>query len=229
MAENGSELAVSEQKNIVLADRPLTVDEVLAKSRLVKKVVAEVMEKGKHYDTIPGCGKKVCLLQSGAQQLGVTFNLCANPIIISCINSPDEFSVTIRVDVCSSSGICVASALGRASSLEEKYHWRKAVCIEEFNDAPEDKRRIKYKKGWNDAPASKEQQVIVNPADIANTVLKIANKRAYVAAILNATAASDQFTQDIEDMQKELFSDDEDRGNEQKSQQDQKEKPQNDQ
>ena len=37
-------------------------------------------------------------------------------------------------------------------------------------------------------------------ADQYNTVLKMANKRSLVAAVLNSTAASDIFTQDIEDM-----------------------------
>jgi len=39
-----------------------------------------------------------------------------------------------------------------------------------------------------------------NPADYYNTVLKMAKKRAHVDAILTATAASDIFTQDVEDM-----------------------------
>lgn len=223
---NSNELTINEQKNIVLADKPLTIDEVLAKSRLVRDVVVKVMKKGQHYDTIPGCGQKSCLLQAGAQQLGVTFNLCANPVILDTVNTPEEYSVTIKVDLCSSSGICVASAIGRASSREEKYHWRKSVCDEEFSENPENKRRIKWKKGWNGSPATKEYQIMVNPADVANTVLKIANKRAYVAAILNATAASDQFTQDIEDMQRELFNEDETRKN---NQRDHQEKPQDDQ
>ena len=39
-----------------------------------------------------------------------------------------------------------------------------------------------------------------NPADYYNTVLKMAKKRAHVDAVLTATAASDIFTQDVEDM-----------------------------
>jgi hypothetical protein len=39
-----------------------------------------------------------------------------------------------------------------------------------------------------------------NPADYYNTVLKMAKKRAQVDAILTATAASDIFTQDVEEM-----------------------------
>lgn len=38
------------------------------------------------------------------------------------------------------------------------------------------------------------------PADIRNTVLKMAKKRSMVDAVLAATAASDIFTQDLEDM-----------------------------
>lgn len=39
------------------------------------------------------------------------------------------------------------------------------------------------------------------PWDIQNTIYKMACKRALVAAVLNATAASDCFTQDLEDME----------------------------
>lgn len=41
------------------------------------------------------------------------------------------------------------------------------------------------------------------PADIVNTVLKMAKKRALVDAILNTTGASQFFTQDMEDMERE--------------------------
>jgi tellurite resistance-related uncharacterized protein len=43
-----------------------------------------------------------------------------------------------------------------------------------------------------------------NPADYYNTVLKMAKKRAHVDAVLTATAASDIFTQDVEDMVPEI-------------------------
>lgn len=46
-----------------------------------------------------------------------------------------------------------------------------------------------------------EEGKVPNPdlADSYNTVLKMSDKRALVAAVLNATAASDVFTQDVED------------------------------
>jgi hypothetical protein len=42
--------------------------------------------------------------------------------------------------------------------------------------------------------------VRTEPADLANTVLKMACKRAKMAMVLNVTAASDCFTQDLEDL-----------------------------
>ena len=57
----------------------------------------------------------------------------------------------------------------------------------------------KYRYRWQN-----DQRVEYdNPADYYNTALKMAKKRAHVDAILTATAASDCFTQDVEDTQRE--------------------------
>ena len=233
MAGNGSELTVVEPNRMqptVRENRPLTVEEVIARSKLVKRVLAEVMEKGKHYDTIPGCGKKACLLQAGAQQLGVTFGMFPDQTIVNMVDTPEEYMVAVKVSLYGASGICFGSSIGVCSSMEDKYHWRKIICDAEFNDTPENKRREKWKKGYRDNPAYKEKQVMVSPKDIANTVTKMAIKRGYVGAMITATAASDQFTQDLDDMQKELLQDDDEgNGQTEKARSTQKEKPKNDQ
>ncbi len=54
-------------------------------------------------------------------------------------------------------------------------------------------------KGWMIAKGG-EKVENDNPADNYNTVLKMAKKRALVDAVLTATAASDIFTQDLEDI-----------------------------
>src|SRR5690606_20296729 len=56
--------------------------------------------------------------------------------------------------------------------------------------------------GSNGAFAVK--QVRTDPADVANTVLKMAKKRAQIDMTLTALAASDIFTQDIEDLPEEM-------------------------
>jgi len=100
-------------------------------------------------------------------------------------------------------GAFLGAGVGECSSNEEKYCWRNAVCQEEYNDTPEDRRRIKYKKNYG--KVEKVQQVRTNPSDLANTILKMAKKRALVDGILTVTSASDCFTQDLEDLPEELL------------------------
>lgn len=51
-----------------------------------------------------------------------------------------------------------------------------------------------------------EQKYISRPRDMENTVIKMAQKRAFVAATLHAFALSDRFTQDMEDTEFEVSS-----------------------
>ena len=181
-------------------ERPLTAVEVRAQVNLIQEVMKSVMQKGQHYGIVPGCGDKPTLLKPGAEKLMMTFRLAADPQVQEI---PTEDGMTFRV-VCritsQSSGVYLGSGLGEASTKEEKYNWRKAVCDGEFDDTPEDRRRLKWVKGYQGNKDYQVKQVRTNPADIANTILKMAKKRALVDAILTVTAASDIFTQDIEEM-----------------------------
>lgn len=119
----------------------------------------------------------------------------------------------------------VATADGSANSWEEKYRYRRAerVCpncgqaaIMRSKYAPKD--QPSAEPGWycnakaggcgGSFPA-KDPAIVnqvagrvpnPNPADLANTILKMAQKRALVAATLIAVNASEFFTQDVEDM-----------------------------
>ena len=102
----------------------------------------------------------------------------------------------------SSSGAFLGAGIGECSSSEEKYAWRRAICDEEFDETPENRRRVKFSK--YQGKIEKTKQIRTNPADVSNTVLKMAKKRGLVDAVLTVTAASDLFTQDIEDLPEEL-------------------------
>ena len=110
----------------------------------------------------------------------------------------------------SPSGVFVGAGIGECSSNEEKYKWRKVVCDQEFEETPLDRRREKWCKGWGNKGPYKQKQVRTEPADLANTILKMAKKRGLIDAVLTATAASDCFTQDLEDLPPE-YMDQEDR------------------
>ena len=113
--------------------------------------------------------------------------------------------------------VLVAQAEGFCSSRETKYRYRdsKRLCPECNQPAI---MVSKFERGGfycfgkvggcgvnfdkNDARITSQQVGrAINPdvADLENTILKMADKRAYVAATLLATGCSDIFTQDLED------------------------------
>lgn len=179
-------------------DKPLTATDIRAQVNLIQEVMAGVMREDVHYGVIPGCKEK-SLYKAGAEKISSTFRLSVDPEIDDLSNS-DESRYQVKVRLVSPSGVFVGAGIGECSSNEEKYKWRYAVCDEEFEETPEDRRREKWKKGWNGKPNYKIKQVRTETADLRNTILKMAKKRAMVDAVLTATAASDIFTQDIEDL-----------------------------
>lgn len=176
--------------------------EVVAHAKTVQQVMHAVMKPNVHYGAIPGAGDKPTLLKSGAEVLCMTFRI-ADRYEVTDLSR--DGSIRYRVNCVGehqTSGATLGSGLGECSSDEEKYRWRKAVCVEEFEATPETHRRLKF--GRKQGGHYTVQQVRTEPADLANTVLKMACKRAKIAMVLNVTAASDMFSQDMEDLDAEL-------------------------
>jgi len=175
--------------------RQLTAVDVRAHVNLVQEVMQAVMKKDTHYGTIPGTPKPT-LYKPGAEVLAATFRIAVD-YQIEDLSTPDCVRYRVKaVGTHQTSGTVMGAGMGECSSNEEKYKWRRAYD-EEFAATPEDKKRVKFGKYTT-------KQVRTEPADLANTVLKMACKRAQVAMTLNVTAASDIFTQDIEDLPEEL-------------------------
>lgn len=192
-------------------DQPLTVIEMRTQVNLIQQVLKEVMIKDTHYGVIPGTGNKPSLLKPGAEKIMVTFRLAADPQVED-LSTPDIARYRVTVRLISPSGRFVGAGIGECSGAEKKYRWRAAVCEAEYDLAPADRRQEVWKKGWDNAPPKKIQQIMTEAADAANTILKMAKKRALVDAVLTATAASDIFTQDIEDVPSEMRTNDAPKG-----------------
>lgn len=159
----------------------------------------EVMKDGDHYGTIPGCGDKKVLLKPGAEKIMATFRISPT-FTVEDLSTADECRYRVTATgTYSQTNTFLGQGIGECSSGEEKFKWRTAVCDEEFDETPENRRRAKWKKGAYGKPAYKTKQVREDHADKANTVLKMAVKRALVAMVLIVTAASDIFTQDLEE------------------------------
>jgi hypothetical protein len=181
----------------------MAVAEMIAHVSTVQEVMRAVMKKDVHYGMIPGTDKPT-LFKAGAEVLSMVFRI-ADTYEVTDLSTPDMIRYRVNcIGRHQVSDAVLGSGLGEASSAEEKYKWRKAVCVEEWNETPAHLRRKKYGKAKGGGFYTQEQ-VRTEPSDLANTVLKMANKRAKMAMVLNVTAASDCFAQDLEDMDEALL------------------------
>jgi hypothetical protein len=181
----------------------MAVADIISHVATVQEVMRAVMKPEVHYGKIPGAGDKPTLLKAGAEVLCMVFRI-ADEYRVEDLSTADM--VRYRVTCIGKhqiTGAVLGEGMGEASSGEEKYKWRKAVCDEEWDETPASLRRVKHARGKGGS-FYKAKQVRTEPADIANTVLKMANKRAKMAMVLNVTAASDCFSQDLEDMDEAL-------------------------
>jgi len=180
--------------------RSLTAADIRAQVNLMQDVMQEVMRKDTHFGVIPGT-QKPTLYKPGAEKIMSTFRLASDPEVTD-LSRDGEVHYRVKVSILSSAGVFLGAGIGECSSGEDKYSWRAAVCQEEFDETPENRRRIKYSK-WK-GNIEKKKQVRTNPADVSNTILKMAKKRALIDGVLTVTAASDLFNQDIEDLPPEV-------------------------
>lgn len=181
------------QRGIVQAAGRLSAAEVVQHAVVVQEVMRAVMKPDVHFGKIPGTDKPT-LYQPGADVLCMTFRIAAE-FSVEDLSTADaiRYRVTCR-GVHQTTGVTLGSGIGEGSTAEEKYKWRRAVNDKEFDATPPALRRIKFAKNYE------AKQVRTEPADVANTVLKMAAKRAKIAMVLNVTAASDMFGQDLEDL-----------------------------
>lgn len=197
----------------------LTAGDVRSQVNLIQSVMQEVMKRDEHYGVIPGTGTKPSLLKAGAEKLCLVFRL-APDYEIDEKRDGGHVSITSKCMLTHiPTGQRFGAGMGSCSTRESKYAYRVSSrkcpkCSAESII----KGKEEFGGGWvcfkkkggcgakfadDDASITSQQAGRVPNEDIAdqyNTVLKMANKRSLVAAVLNSTAASDIFTQDIEDM-----------------------------
>ena len=140
----------------------------------IQYLMQDVLKEGTHYDTIKGCGDKPVLLQPGAEKIALMFHFVPKYEVTKedLGNNHREYDVTCNL--LNEEGATVGLGIGLCSTMEKKY---------------------RYRKDWNSGGRVENEDI----ADLWNTVLKMAKKRAFVDAVRSTTAASDIFTQDIEE------------------------------
>lgn len=176
-----------------------SVEDLVEQRELLKKYISnelkeafftpEAEKKGVFgvgdYGIIPGTVKK-SLLKPGAEKLLRLFNLGVRIRMSERIFEIEEnfASYTYRAEVyLIRSGLVVAECEGTVNSQEKKYATKTEWFTSEVNG-----RKIRQSR-----------QVATPVADISNTMMKMAQKRAMVGATLIATGASEYFSQDVID------------------------------
>lgn len=176
-----------------------TVGDIKSHVNVIKQILDDVMIKDTHYGVIPGCGTKPALLKAGAEKILATFMLAAEFVIDDLSTEDNKFYRVEARLTHQGTKTFMGSGIGECSSLESKYAWRVAVCEEEYEATPANLRRVHFKKGWQGKPAEKVNQVRQDMYSLSNTILKMAKKRSLIDAVMNVTACSDIFVQDLDE------------------------------
>ncbi|MBF0350948.1 MAG: hypothetical protein HQM11_07935 [SAR324 cluster bacterium] len=203
------------------------IKDILERKVLIQTVVKEILKEGEHYGKIPGTKKNV-LLKSGAEVISATFQfrikIEPNDIILRDLGGGHR-EYEIYCHVCSPNGDELATGLGSCNTMEGKYRYRTGPVESTGRQVPKEywdyrqsnpakAQELIGGKGFEAKKNDGRWEIVIkgekmdhdNPADYFNTVLKMAKKRSFVDGIITATACSDIFTQDVEEMEELLDS-----------------------
>jgi hypothetical protein len=190
----------------------------------IRQFIGAQMVSGRDFGRIPGTDKDT-LLKPGAEKLCTLFGLSAGFALVERVedwsgehHSGEPFFYYLYRCTLHRGERLIATGDGSCNSWESKYRWREAKRACPHCGQPAIiKGKAEYGGGWlcfwkqggcgakfdDNDPAITGQQVgkVPNPdiADQVNTLQKMAQKRALIAATLIGVNASDYFTQDMED------------------------------
>jgi len=180
------------------------VTNVLTQISSFQKVINSSLRDGQDYGVIPGTNKPT-LLKPGAEKINMLLQTVPEyEFLEKTVDFTNDFfnyeiRCTLYRNLITDSGatrVAVSQGVGSCNSHEKKYRY---LNVKENELPPNvDKGML---RPIRDRYGNIKYQ-IENPdvASLANTILKMAKKRAYVDATLQLAALSDIFTQDLEDM-----------------------------
>jgi len=191
---DGNALVTKEQAQAIIS-----VEELKHQTEQLNELYRGLMQEGTDYGKVPGTDKPT-LLKSGAELLRLRARLAPQFTV-------DNTGTDLKGGVFNYEVACelyrdgdyIGGGVGSCNSLESKYRYR--WVFESQLPKGIDKDTLPSKKFQKNNRWYVTYRVENdNPQDLANTILKMAKKRAFVDAILTVTGASRIFTQDVEDL-----------------------------
>lgn len=191
------ELAIQNNQAISLIDSVdiTTIQATMQKIATFQAIVQKSLKENHDFGVIAGTGSKPTLLKPGGEKICMMFGL--NPeyqFLEKTENYKDGFFAYNIKCTLNRQGNPVSQGVGNCNSMEKKYRYINADTIPDNID-PSTIEQITDKYG-------RTKYKIPNPhiADLVNTILKMAKKRAFIDAVLQVASLSDVFTQDLEDI-----------------------------
>jgi len=225
---DGSNLTTALEASLALQQtkKEINLDAALVRRAILVDATKRLMVEGVDYGPIPGSDKP-CLLQPGADKLCNLFQLVIEYEVIENVKDwtgkdhggESFFYYEVRgFAYHRESGTLMGEGIGSCNSWESKYRWRKGErkCPACSADAII-KGREEYGGGWlcfgkkggcgakfkagDKSIEGQEVGRIKNPdvCNEVNSIQKIALKRCKLSTTINATSASEFFTQDVEE------------------------------
>lgn len=198
--ENGPVAVVEERPRVQALVRPAVEPAALVQvHKEVTALIAQCLEKGRDYGAIPGTGDKPTLLKPGAERLAIAFGSFPRYETISEeIDHDREVQWTKRKKVWRNKfkGDREFSWQEESGTSLGVYRYVVRCTLVRREDG------AVIAEGIGSC-STMETKYIDRPRDSENTVLKMAQKRALIAAVLNGFGLSDRFTQDVEDTREE--------------------------
>jgi len=196
---------MEDKKTIDLAERgkstlikPLvSPQDLIEHHKEITNLIGKALKKGQDYGVIPGSGTKPTLLKPGAERIAIAFGVAPLYSIIETeVDHHREVEWKKR-----------KKKWRNAHQGDRHFDWVEttgtARGIYRYVVRCDLQHQVTNKvigSGIGTC-SSMESKYIDRPRDTENTIAKMAQKRALVAAVLSTFGLSDRFTQDLEDIQ----------------------------
>ena len=170
-----------------------------------QQLIRRNLKEGKDYGTIPGTPKP-SLWKPGAEKIVILGKLRSTFEVLDETKDWENefFQFEIRWNLWSGDNL-ICQGVGLCSSKEDKYRYRWLTEKKLPKNVNKDNLLFKEKAGkYGTYKVYRIENTDV--CSIANTILKMAKKRALIDAALLVGSLSDLFTQDIEDLPEEYVS-----------------------
>lgn len=197
-------MAINEPVNALAIIDGINVNaiaETMQKIAYFQTVMKQNLKEGHDYGVVPGT-QKPTLFKPGAEKILMLLGITSEYEIIEEIQDYDDgfFAFTVKA-ILSRNGQKITEGVGHANTKESRYmnRWVTESKLPEGIDKSTLQTRQKESK-YN--PGETYTEYLIENSDsytLANTVLKMAKKRAQVDAVLTVASLSEIFTQDMED------------------------------